>query len=81
MQGQGVWEHLANSTTTQSHNQSSDLALPNLYPICDLLEGVKGLVLWNHSRKISRSCGKSRISERSFGEGSVLMVYQKPERP
>lgn len=55
MQGQGVWEHLANSATTQAHNQGSELALPNLYLIRDLLDGVKGLVLWNHSRKVSRS--------------------------
>ena len=40
-----------------------------------LLEPMKGLVLWNHSRRIQ---GKSRISE-SFGRGPVLMVYQKPE--
>ena len=38
---------------TQARKQDFELAYPNnIYPICDLLEHVKGLVLWNHSNRI-----------------------------
>lgn len=40
---------------------------------------MKGPVLQNHSHRISMILGNSRIMERSFGEGLVLMVYQRPE--
>ena len=81
MHGQVVWEHLANSATIQTHNQDSELALPNLNPIHDLLEDVKGLVPWNHSHKISRSCDNSRLSERSFNEGLVAIPETRGLEP
>ena len=43
------------------------------------LEYIKGLVLWNRSHRTSMTQGNSRISERSFGEGPVMMVGQSPE--
>ena len=55
------------------------LAHPNIYSTFDLHEKAKGLVLKTHSDRISLTQGNSRISERSFGEGPVLMVNQKPE--
>lgn len=59
----------------QAHIQSFELAHPNIYTIYDLLECVKGLILWNQSRKISMTWSNSRISKRRFGEGPVLMMY------
>ncbi|KAL6063760.1 hypothetical protein STEG23_011750 [Scotinomys teguina] len=42
------------------------LALPNSYPIDDLLEHMKGLVLQNHSHRSSMTRGNSRISGKRF---------------
>lgn len=50
------------------------MLLSSIYPVCDLLEDVKRLVL--------RRILMKRVTagyERSFGEGSVLPVHQKPE--
>ena len=55
------------------------LALPNMYPMQYLLEFLKGLVMWNNTGRISMTWGGFGISERSFGEDPVIMVYQKPE--
>ena len=55
------------------------MALSNIYPIFNLLKYVKGLVLWSQSHRATMTSGNSRICRRSFGEGLVLMVYQKPE--
>ena len=55
------------------------MALPNIYPIFDLLERVKGLALQDHSYRIFMTWGNSRLSERRFSEGLSLMLYQKPE--
>ena len=57
-----------------------DLVLvhPNMYHIQDLLEFLKGLVMWDNTGRISMTLGGFEISE-SFGEDPVIMVYQKPE--
>ena len=55
------------------------MAHPNLYPICDLLEHVKGLVLWNNTLEIATTGGNLMIFERSCSESSMMMMYQKPE--
>ena len=55
------------------------MAHPNIYPIWDLLENVKGLVLQINTRRISMTWVGLGISQRSFGEGLVMMVCQKPE--
>jgi hypothetical protein len=44
---------LSNSATTQAQIQSFELAQPNIYPICKLLECVKEPVLQNQSYRIS----------------------------
>jgi hypothetical protein len=50
------------------------MAYPNIYPICELLELVKGLVLQNQSCRISMTQGSNRISKRSPNEDSGLIV-------
>ncbi|MEJ1278319.1 hypothetical protein NN561_009241 [Cricetulus griseus] len=70
---------LVSSAITQAHIQGFELAHSNIYSICDLLERVKGVVLWNHSLGISMTQGNSRILEKTFCEGPVLMMYLKPE--
>ena len=47
--GWSLCRRLTSSATTQVHILDLDLAHPNIYPILDLLESVKGLVLWNHT--------------------------------
>ena len=42
------------------------MAHPNTYPIYDLLELVKGLVLWNQSFRIFMTQGNSRILGEEF---------------
>lgn len=63
------------SATTWTQIHGSELAHFNTFPMYDLLEHVKGLVLWNHSRRISKTQGNSRISE-SLYEGSVYGVAE-----
>lgn len=64
-------------TTHQVHIHSFELAHPNTCPIYDLLESVKGSVLWSHSCRISMTWGNTNVSNRSFRKGPVLTVYQK----
>ena len=59
---------LTNSATTQTQVH------PNTYPIYDLLDCVKGLVLQNQSCKISTTRGNNRISKMSPGEDPILIV-------
>jgi hypothetical protein len=40
------------------------LAHPNIYPICELLEHMKGLDLQNPSFSISMTQGNNRVSKR-----------------
>lgn len=79
-EGWSQWKpRLTNPVTIQDPIQGSELAYPNIYSTYDLLEHVKGLVMQNHSLRISMTQGSSRTSERSFREGPVLMAKQKPE--
>ena len=55
------------------------LVQPNMYHIQDLLEFLKRLVMWKNTGRISMTLCGFGISERSFGEDPVIMVYQKPE--
>lgn len=48
----------------------------NIYPIFDM---QKGLVLQNHKHRIFMTWGNRRISNRSFSECPILIIYQKPE--
>lgn len=41
----GRVDELTNTATTQAQNQDYKLAHANIYPVCDLLENVKGPVL------------------------------------
>ena len=45
---------LTNSAVTQVHIQGLELAYPNIYPISDMLECVKGLVQQGHGRMVYR---------------------------
>lgn len=62
------------SATTQTQIQGFEVAHPNIYPTCELLELVKGPVLQNQSCGVSLTQGNSRISEKSSGEDPVWMV-------
>ncbi|ERE80351.1 small conductance calcium-activated potassium channel protein 2 [Cricetulus griseus] len=66
------------STHTYLSLQHCGLVHPNIYPIYDLLEFVKGPVLQNENCGISVTQAHSRISQMSFSEGPVMMVYQRP---
>ena len=52
------------------------LAHSTLYPIYELLEYITGLVLRNSNCRISMTQGNTRIPQRSFREGQVMMVCQ-----
>ena len=51
-----------------------ELVYPNIYPIYELLEHMKGLVLQIQSYRISMTQGNNRKSERSPSEDPVLIV-------
>lgn len=61
---------LAGGEVSQQRPRLTNLANPQVHPnihgICDLLEKVKELVLWDHSQRISINWGNSR---RCFNEG------------
>lgn len=61
---------MTNLATTQTQNQSYELAHIIIHPICDLLE----LVLQNQSYRISMTQDKNKVSKRSPSEDSVLMA-------
>ena len=65
---------LTNSATTQAQIQGFELAHPNIYPIYELLECMKGPVLQIQSCRISMTQGNNRISKRSPSEDPVLIV-------
>jgi hypothetical protein len=50
------------------------LVHPNISPIHELLELMKGLILQNQSCRISMMQDNSRISKKSAGEDPVLTV-------
>ena len=72
--GHGRAGKLTNSATTQVLIQAFELAHPNIYPISELLEHVKGLVLQIQSCRISMTQGNNRTSERSPSEDPVLIA-------
>ena len=74
----GPSPRLTNSATTQVHILGLELAYPTIFPIHDLLESMKGLVLLKDSCRISKTWDSSRVPARSSGEGSVMMVFQRP---
>lgn len=70
---------LNNSATTQAQKQGFELAHPNNYPMNELLELGKSLLLQNQSCRISNTQGNIRISKKKPSEDSVLTVEQRPE--
>jgi hypothetical protein len=54
--------------------QHSELSCPNIYPIYELLERVKGPILKNQSFRISMTQGNRRISEKNPSGDPVLVV-------
>jgi hypothetical protein len=51
-----------------------ELAYPNIYPIYELQEHVKGLMLLNQSCRISITQSDNRISEKSPGKDPELKL-------
>lgn len=49
-----------------------------IYPVFVLLECMKWLVLLNDGHGIPTTWGNSRIAQRSFGGGPVMMMWQRP---
>jgi hypothetical protein len=77
--GHGRAGKLTNSATTQVLIQAFELAHPNIYPISELLEHVKGLVLQIQSCRVSMT-QDNRISKRSPRENPRLMCSRN-QRP
>jgi hypothetical protein len=63
---------LTNSATTQGF----DLVHPNIYPIYELLEHVKGPVLQTQSCRISMTQGNNRLSEQRPRARPIAMTLQ-----
>lgn len=51
---------------TQTHILGLGLAHSNIYPIYDLLECLKELVLWNHSCRISKDQRQQQDDREEF---------------
>lgn len=68
-----IASRLTSSATIQVHIRGFELAHPNIYPIYELLEHVKGPVLQIQSFRISMTQGNNRITKRSPGEDTVLV--------
>lgn len=62
---------LTNPATTQAQSQGSKFTHPNIHPIYDLAQHLKGPVLQFQSFKISMTQDNSRVSRRSPSEGPV----------
>ena len=56
---------LTSSDTSQAQIQGFELAHPNIYPINELLECMKGLVLQIQNPRVSMTQGNNRLSKRS----------------
>lgn len=56
---------LTSADTYQAQNQGFGLVHPNIHTINELLECIKGLVLWIQNYRIFRTQGNNKISERS----------------
>ena len=52
-------------SSTQAQIQGFESAHPNIHPVCELLELMKGPLLQIQSRRISMTQGSNRRSERS----------------
>lgn len=61
---------LTNSAITQAQIQGFEVAQPNIYPIYELLEHLKGSVLQIQSWRVSMTQGNNRIAF----EDPVLIV-------
>lgn len=59
--------------TTQTHIVDLGLVNHNIYPIYDLLENVKLLILQNNGLRDNNT-----MSKKSFGEGPVMLEWQSP---
>lgn len=53
-----------NATITQTQIQGLGLFHPNIQPVCDLLECMKGLILQKHGLRISTTPDNSKVYER-----------------
>lgn len=60
---------LTNSVNTKAQIQDFKLSHPNIYPIDELLDHMKGSVLQIQSCSISMTQGNSRLSRRSLNIG------------
>lgn len=69
------WLGFTRVAITQAHNRCLGLAHCNFYPIYDLLEHVKRLVLCNNICRISKTQGNHKTSQRSCGEDPGRMMY------
>ena len=65
---------LTSSDTSQAQIQGFELAHPNIYPMDELPECIKRLVLQIQNYRVSMTQGNNKISERSPSEVSVLIV-------
>jgi hypothetical protein len=61
-----------NSVASQAQIQGFELAHPNIYPVYDLLECMKGLVLQIQSFMISMTQGSSNISKSAFEDPGLM---------
>lgn len=52
---------------------------PNIYPICELLQCMKGQVLQNQSGRFSMTQSNDRITKKSASEDPILIVEKDPE--
>ena len=59
---------LTNSVTTQTQIQGFELAYPNIYFICELLEYVKGPVLQIQSCRITTTTTTTTTTSQEFRE-------------
>ena len=71
---------LTNSAATQAQTQGFELVHPNIYPIHELLEHLKGLVLQIPSYRISMTQDNKGLSEKSSSDrvskARGLLQYQ-----
>ena len=69
------WESWqANSDTTQAQIQSFDLAYANIYPIDELLECMKGLVLQIKMQGLQDTEPQQNFQEESLSGDSVFIA-------
>lgn len=73
---------LPSSLALSPPSNSALLCVPSsflyIYPVFVLLECMKMLALLNDGHGIPTTWGNSRITQRSFGGGLVMMMWQRP---